>query len=109
MTYYEPKKCNQLSDCLDLEKYKAIVDKIACDNLLSSNQKYFLSLLASRQIEFKYNKLADYYANADSHMKEYLENLHLVIVDDERAIEKGLFKYFEQYEELVKEVVDERE
>ena len=76
-------------------------------NKYLANQKYLLSLLASRQIEFKYNKLADYYASADQHMKEYLEKLHLVIVDDKRAIETGLFEYFNKYEELVKEVVDE--
>ena len=66
-----------------------------------------MKLLATRWIDFKYEKLADYYAIAPQNMKDYLEDLRLVIIDTNRAIEKGLFKYFESYEKLIKDIVSE--
>ena len=109
MIYYEPKDDNlSLADTMDLSKYQNLINEINNDLSLSAHQSYLLSLLATRQIEFKYNKIADYYAKADSNIKEYLEKMHLVILDKDRAIETGLFKYFDEYEKLVKDVVDEK-
>lgn len=107
---YTPKENSKLSlnDTMDLTKYQEILNEINSDVLLPETQKYLLSLLATRQIEFKYSKIADYYINAEPRIKEYLEKLHLVILDKDRAIETGLFKYFEDYETLVGEVVDEK-
>jgi len=107
MITYEPKENTSLDKCVDLTRYNEIVDKIKVDERLSSNQKLYLTLLASRLIDFKFSKIADYYTQAPSYIRDYLENMHLVIMDIDEAIEKGYFKYFEELDKLKAEVVDE--
>ena len=107
--YYEPKSGNvKLEDTLDLTEYKKFEDKIDNDSNLSVTEKRMLKLLATKHIEFKYGKIADFYTNAPDNIKNYLEDLRVVILDTDKAIEKGLFKYFDNYEKLIGDITGEK-
>lgn len=107
--YYTPNESSvTIEDTMNLSEYLKWEEKIDCDTSLNSRQKQLLKLLATRQIEFNFNKIADYYSDAPRNIKNYLEDLKLVIVDTDRAIEKGYFKYFEDYQKLIEGLVNEK-
>ena len=103
---YEPKENLNIDSLLDISKYEAVIDEIDKSSLLNS-QKKFLTLAASRFIRFNYAKIADYYCSTDDVMKEFIEKLHLVVVDNDKAIERGYFEFQEDYKQLIKELIDE--
>ena len=106
---YKP-KIGKISsaDCLKLEKFDALCKEVTSDETLSLSDQRFLKLLATRFIIFKYEKLADYYANTNLTMKNWLEKLNCVIIDDDKAIERGYFKYLDEYGELLGSIVNEK-
>tara|TARA_R110000851_G_scaffold279620_1_gene432915 strand:- start:6352 stop:7065 length:714 start_codon:yes stop_codon:yes gene_type:complete len=76
------------SDLYNLDKYNQLIKEI--ENLnLTKEEDLFLKLSAGRHIEFSYSKIADYYAHSNSEVQELMENSALVIIDYEKAIEKG--------------------
>lgn len=106
--YYEPKtNVGDKSKCLEMSEYQEFVKMIDRDSILSVSDKNFLKILATRFIVFKYEKLADLYASADSNMQQWLERLKCVIVDTDKAIANGYFEYMENYSMLVEDIVDE--
>lgn len=108
--YYKTKDFEPaIQNCVYLDDYTKFISEIDKDQRLTAHQKRYLVLLASRFIVFRYEKIADYYAQADDHMKEWLEKLRCVIVDKDKAIQNGYFKYMEDYEKLLGEVVNEGE
>lgn len=62
--------------------------KIEASNV-KEEEKMFLRLAASRHIVFNYENIADYYAIADKEMQELMEDSALVIIDFNKALEKG--------------------
>ena len=105
--YYKPTNATNKSECFELENYNKIIDKIEKDEKLNDDEKNFLYILATRNIVFKYEKIANLYACSDKVFQEYLEELHSVIVDENKAILKGYLNYFKNYEEMIKEIVNE--
>ena len=67
---------------------------------LSSEQKDFLKLAATRHIEFDYRKIADFYAHSSNELQNLMENSALVIIDYDKAIELGFVKLFHELETL---------
>lgn len=59
---------------------------------VSNEEKAFLLKAAKRHIVFNFSKIADYYAHSNKEMQELMEDSALVIVDFNKAIEKGLVK-----------------
>ena len=53
-------------------------------------------MTAQRHIVFNYEDIAEYYAHADPEMQELMEELTLVIVDFENAIEQGFVEISEE-------------
>ena len=107
MIIYEPKENLNVDGLLDTSKYEAVIDKINTSSL-SDSQKKFLTLAASRFIRFRYEKIADYYCTTQSdEMKKFIEELHLVVVDYDSAIENGYFEFQEEYKKLLRSVIDE--
>lgn len=82
----------------DDEKYKNFVKKI---NKLKIEEdvKKFLILSATRFITFNFEKIAEYYCHTNKQIQEIMEDLALVIIDFDDAMEKG-------YIELSKDMVD---
>lgn len=105
--YYEPKtdKPVELGDCIVIDEYGRLISEINKDKNLTSQEKQFLNLIASRFIEFKYEKIADLYSVSRAEFRGWLEKLRCVIVDRDSAIKNGYFKYLTDYNELLKEVV----
>ena len=100
MIHYEPKENLSIDNLLDTSKYEAVIDRINKSSL-SDSQKKFLTLATSRFIRFRYEKIADYYCTIQSdEMKKFIEELHLVVVDYNNAIENGYFQFQEDYKHL---------
>lgn len=107
--YYEPKtnQALQLNKLFVVEDYFSKITEIESDTQLSDDEKQFLKLCATRLLVPKYSKIADYYTTASLSVKEWLEKLHMVIVDYDKAIQNGYFTFFDKYDEMIKEIVDE--
>lgn len=105
--YYNPKTNKQvnLQACLDTSIYDNLVSKIKLDKRLSCSEKKFLSLAATKFIIPKYSKFADLYVQTNPVIQQYLEDLRLVIVDDEKMIADGYFKYLQDYSNLIGEMI----
>lgn len=107
MIYYEPKENLNINNLLGLEEYNKIQELIENSNV-SNSQKQFLKLASTRFIRFNYAKIADYYCSIDdTTMKDFIEKLHLVVVDKDSAIKNGYFEYFYGYSKLIEEIVGE--
>jgi hypothetical protein len=108
--YYEPHlDMTDKNKCVDLTEYLELVKAIDGDSSLTTNDKNFFKILATRFIVFKYEKLADLYASTkDANIKRWLEALKSVIVDTDKAIESGYFKYLNDYSMLLEDIVDEK-
>lgn len=105
--YYDPKP-GKISACVDITEYNKIIWQINGAVGLNPEQRALLKLLATRFIEFKYEKLADYYSSTDADMQKWLEKLRCVIVDSNSAIQNGYLKYKESYTNLIEGIINEK-
>src|SRR5210317_554664 len=76
------------SELYDLHNYNTLLSDIEKADI-SEADKQFLMFAAMRHIKFNYSKIADYYAHSDKEVQELMENSALVIIDYDKAIEKG--------------------
>lgn len=56
----------------------------------------FLRAAAERHVRFRFDRIAEYYAHAESDTQQLIEDSALVIIDFDRAIELGYVKLTEQ-------------
>jgi|TARA_R110000824_G_scaffold132891_1_gene295433 hypothetical protein len=97
---YEPNRDKPLvSELYDTKKYKELEAAIV-DSELSERDKDFLIVAAQRHVVFDYSKIADFYAHSDKPVQELMEDSALVIIDFNKAIEKGFVKLYEDFQEL---------
>lgn len=94
---YVPTKKVNLDELLDENKAKELIKKIECSNI-KDEEKIFLSKAATRFIQFKYNNIAEYYANASKEMQELMEESGLVIIDINNALQNGFVKLYDEIE-----------
>ena len=78
-------------DLYDLRKYNELVEEIE-NAELNEDEKEFLINAAKRHIIFNYAEIAEYYAHASKSVQELMENSALIIIDYDKAIEKGFVK-----------------
>lgn len=100
--YYEPenKPKIKLSDCLNLEKFKAKI-KVVDDADLNPEQKEVLKMFCQRFIKIDFENVANYYYfNASDEEKKVIERLRLVLCDSgiNGFIEDDLLKCHEVIE-----------
>lgn len=90
---YEPKEEEKplLDTLLDTSKYEELLREID-KSKLSDKEKEFLRLAATRHIVFDYGTIAEYYSHSNKDSQELFENSALVIIDFDKAIEKGFVK-----------------
>nr|DAH99293.1 MAG TPA: ParB protein [Caudoviricetes sp.] len=77
--------------------YSEMVDTTRADKLIEQIEasgfdddfKKFLKLTATRLYEFRYDKIAEFYAHKNPKEQELMEKLALVIIDFDKAIENG--------------------
>jgi hypothetical protein len=104
---YEPNRDKPLvSELYDAKKYKELKAAII-DSELSEEDKDFLIVAAQRHVVFDYSKIADFYAHSDKTVQELMEDSALVIIDFNKAIEKGFVKLYEDFQELANRVLGE--
>ena len=81
--YYQPEEIPniKLSECVDLEKFKAKI-KVIEESPLTNEQKETLKLFAYRFIRIDFENVANYYAfNASEEEQKLMQRLRLVLVD----------------------------
>lgn len=86
---YEIKgECPELNEMIDTSKADKFIDEI---NKMKIEEplKEFLRKTATRLYEFRYDKIAEYYAHQDKEIQGIMEKLALVIIDINKAIENG--------------------
>ena len=80
-------------ECFDHQKYLRLCRRIDGASSISEEEKKFLKLAASRFIVFNYESIADYYAwTTNKEMQTLMEDLALVIIDFDKAIENGFIQ-----------------
>lgn len=80
---YEPSADMPLIDSLlDSSEAELLVEKVKCANGITRAERCFLEQACGRFNRFDYEKIADYYAHADTECQELMRELKLVIVDD---------------------------
>ena len=78
-----------IDELLNHEKTDQLQEKIKSVDLPKDVEE-FLILSSYRFLEFDYENIAEYYAHGDKKLQEIMEELVLVIIDYDKAIEKGL-------------------
>lgn len=94
-----------IDEMINVTKYTELMNEIEKAKL-PEDIKTFLSYAATRHIVFRYDKIADYYAHSDKKIQELMENSALVIVDVNKAIEKGFVVLSSKFRELVSTLDD---
>lgn len=86
---YEPKNVKPnlllLCDSSKAKKLKLDIEKSS----LSNDEKQFLNNAADRLNVFNYELIADYYAHSNNEMQVLMEQMALIIIDFDKAIELG--------------------
>lgn len=90
----------------DTTKADAARDKIKASGLDGATRR-FLTEAAGRLVEFNYANIAEFYAHADKKTQAIMEELALVIVDADRAIELGYLTLTKEIAGLVKGAQEE--
>ena len=89
---YEPKNEKpKAHELFNTEKVEELIDKIK-PLRLSNMEQAFLIYGAYRHTVFDYSKIADFYAHSSKEIQELMEDSALVIIDFDKAIEKGYVK-----------------
>ena len=86
-------------ELVDDEKTNELIEEIKKSNV-TKKEKDFLIQGAQRHLIFKYNKIAEYYANASEEMQELMEKSALVIIDFDNAIANGYARMKSEIDKL---------
>lgn len=97
--YYEPAEkapnCSELADLSEVEELNDLITKLEPEDGLEP----ILRARAAFFAEFDFQKIADYYANADKETQELMKRLGLVIVIPKEAYERGMCDFREGFDE----------
>ena len=93
-----------ISELYDSSKTKELIKKIKSNTDMPEDVKVFLCYAAYRFTKINFKNVADYYPHATKEVQELMEELALVIIDFDKAIEFGFLKLDKKLqEELDKE------
>lgn len=100
--YLPSEKKPPVESLYSYDKYVRLIRDIN-NASISEEEKTFLRYAAGRHIVFRYDLIADYYANANSEMQKLMEQSALVILDIDDAIANGYVKLSRRLEEIRKD------
>lgn len=105
--FYEPKNFPvSVKDLFDAKEYFSLLEQVKtldCDKEL----KDFFILACSRFIRFNFKNIAEYYSNlSDKKIKKVFQDLFLVVVDFDSAIERG---FVDLMDSILKQIKSEYE
>jgi hypothetical protein len=89
-----------IDELTDLNKTNYL-KKIIENSNIEQEIKNFLVLSSYRHLKFNYSKIAEYYAHSNEEVQEIMEELALVIIDYDKAIEFGFVRITETIEEML--------
>jgi len=91
---YEPKREEKpsIEELLDKKRFKELIKKIEESNI-DEDKKEFLKLTAYRHIVFDYENIAEFYAHESEEVQELMEDLTLVLIDYDKALEQGFIDF----------------
>jgi ParB-like chromosome segregation protein Spo0J len=99
---YEPKKSKpQLEELIDDSKSKKLIEEIG-KSKISEDEKRFLIAAAHRHTVFHFENIAEYYSHSNKSMQELMEDSALVIIDFDKAIERGFVVFSDHIAEMFK-------
>ena len=87
-------------------RYEMLLRKIDRADIEDAQVKRFLKHAAARFIDFDFSRIADFYACTDKPTQELFEELGLVIIDINKAIEKG---FVELDKHIMNSMFDEKD
>ena len=97
---YQPKtEKPKINELYNKQRYNELIEQIN-NSPLEELEKEFLKDAATRFIEFNYRNIAEYYSHSDCKTQEIMENMALIIIDYNKAIELGFVKLNETLEIL---------
>jgi len=82
-------ECPTISEMLDKEKSKELLEEIEAAEGITEEERAFLRDAAGRHNVFNYRNIAEYYAHANPVMQRLMEKSALVIIDVDNAIANG--------------------
>lgn len=77
-----------IDECVDLAPVRRLMAEIDASSV-SEEQKEMLRICAYRHAVIHFDKVAEYYAHQKAEMQNLMENNALVIIDYDKAIERG--------------------
>lgn len=96
-----------LSELCDRSKAEQLLAEIEASDLPEA-EKEFLRAAAQRHTVFNFSKIAEYYAHAPKAVQDLMENSALVIIDFNKAIEKGFVSMTKAIAEVYEDDVFEQ-
>lgn len=108
---YEPTMSEKpnIDTLVNTDKYEELTKRIQTANI-SDDVKKFLLFASARFLRFDYKMIAEYYAHEkNEEIRELFENLALVIVDYEKAIESGFVCLTDELISFIKDEYDDEE
>lgn len=97
---YEPSENEpEISELYENSKTAEILTRIE-EADVPENIKEFLKIAAYRHTVFNYKNIADYYSHADKPIQDLFEDSALVIIDFNKAIEKGFVRLTAELNEM---------
>ena len=89
-----------ISECIDLAPVKRLLEEIDKSGV-SPEQKEMLKACAYRHAVIHFDQMAEYYAHQNSEMQDLMENNALVIIDYDKAIERGFIEMTSRLQNLI--------
>lgn len=107
---YEPKgEMPAIEDCIETKDMDGVLKRLKGIKGLTKEERRVLEICAYRFCTIDFSKMAEYYAHASKPMQRAMEDNFLVIVDFEKARERGYVKMVTKLAELCdKEIADEK-
>ena len=102
-----------IEECIDLSPVKKLLAEIDASGV-SEEQKEMLRACAYRHAVIRYDQMAEYYAHQKPEMQDLMENNALVIIDYDKALERGFVEMTSRLQHLIpdadgSEPIDESE
>lgn len=96
-------ECPTISEMLDKEKSKELIEEIEAAEGITEEERAFLRDGAGRHNVFNYRNIAEYYAHANPVMQRLMEKSALVIIDVDNAIANGYMTLLDDVVNMMEE------
>lgn len=87
-TYEITGKEPTIDECVDMSAVKSLISDIEASGL-TPEKKEFLKICAYRHAKLNFENIAEYYAHQDKEMQSLMEDSALVIIDFDKALQRG--------------------